>query len=132
MMGGQCGYVVIAVCSAAACVPFLPPADAHVTVNITASFVSQLLLLGPAASHWSTFVALHLPDAVTDNVSAMKSDEAVMAGGAARAAAVQQLLCLTAADWAEENDVIAWMRERLLLPLPWLHNAQVGGLCCYT
>eukprot|EP00775_Hariotina_reticulata_P009531 gene9531-9694_t len=115
--------------------PELTFGDTRVTVNITMSIISQLLLLGPPTSTWSTFVALHLPDAVSDDVSVVNSDGAVVGAGAARAAAVQQLLCLTAGQWAEENEIIAWMRERMLLPLPWLHDAQdscaAQGLALY-
>jgi hypothetical protein len=37
-------------------------ADEGVVIALCSSFISQLLLLGPAAAIWAPFVALHIPD----------------------------------------------------------------------
>lgn len=60
------------------CVAAATAADEQVSVAIASSFISQLLLLGPAASCWAPFVALHIPDSL------------LLPGS--RAAALQQLL----------------------------------------
>ncbi|WIA44337.1 hypothetical protein OEZ86_007126 [Tetradesmus obliquus] len=92
----------------------------RVAIALCGSFAAQLLLLNtPAAAVWAPFVALHIP-----------SDGAIALPGA-REAAIQRLLQVTAPQWADDPQLVGWLRSMLGLPLPWLHSAQATwhGYC---
>ncbi|WIA23826.1 hypothetical protein OEZ85_013491 [Tetradesmus obliquus] len=93
----------------------------RVAIALCGSFAAQLLLLNsPAAAVWAPFVALHIP-----------SDSGGIAMPGAREAAIQRLLQVTAPQWADDPQLVGWLRSMLGLPLPWLHSAQATwhGYC---